>query len=202
MKVPEETSYQERVWIWRREEIWQERHLHIYNAVESKEEGKSREEEMKKFWLSMNSYNFTLMYGQEVDGLADHKISAEEANKAVREAQEVDVEEEEGLSEEEESSEEEDHHMEDIAEDKTIHPKRVPYSTSFATIKTAFKMMDEVDEDLWIGESGASSHLIGSEKGVFDKKMIKGSANTANGGMMKIECEGKVNANRSTKTGY
>ena len=71
----------------------------------------------------MYSDNFTLMYGQEVDALADQKISAEEANKAVREAQEVEIEEEEDLSEEEESSEEEDHHMEDIAEKKLITKK-------------------------------------------------------------------------------
>ena len=63
-------------------------------------------------------------------------------------------------------------------------------------------MMDEVDEDLWIGHSRASSHLIGSEKGVFDKKMIKGSVNTANGEKMKIKCEGKVNVGHFTKTGY
>ena len=56
----------------------------------------------------MNDDNFTLMYGQEVDVLADCKISAEEANKAAREAREVDVEEEEDLSEEEKSSKEED----------------------------------------------------------------------------------------------
>ena len=150
----------------------------------------------------MYSDNFTLMYGQEVDALADQKISAEEASKAVREAQEVEIEEEEDLSEEEESSEEEDHHMEDIAEEKTNHPKRGPYSTASTKIKTAFKMMDEVDEDLWIGDSGVSSHLIGSEKGVYDKKMNKGSVNTANGEKMKIKCEGKVNVSHSTKTGY
>ena len=63
-------------------------------------------------------------------------------------------------------------------------------------------MMDKVDEDLWIGDSGASSHLIGSEKDVFDKKMIKGSINTANGEKMKIRCEGKVNVSHFTKTGY
>ena len=84
LKVPEETSYQERIQICRQEEIWQERHLHIYNAIEANEEGKSKEEEMKKFWWSMNSDSFTLMYGQEVDALADKKISAEEANKAGR----------------------------------------------------------------------------------------------------------------------
>ena len=87
LKVPEETSYQERIWICRQEEIWQERHLHIYNVIEAKEEGKSKEAEMKKFWWSMNRDNFTLMYGQEMDALADHKISAEEVNKAAREAQ-------------------------------------------------------------------------------------------------------------------
>ena len=62
-------------------------------------------------------------------------------------------------------------------------------------------MMDKVDEDLWIGDSGASGHLIGSERDVFDKKMIKGSVNTANGEKMKIRCEGKVNLSHFTKTG-
>ena len=87
LKVPEETSYQERIWICRQEEIWQEIHLHIYNVIEAKEEAKSKEAEMKKFWWSMNRDNYTLMYGQEMDALADHKISAEEVNKAAREAQ-------------------------------------------------------------------------------------------------------------------
>ena len=70
----------------------------------------------------MNSDNFTSMYGQEVDALTYQKLSAEEAIKAAREAQEVDVEEAEDVSEEEESSEEEDLHMEDIAEDKINRP--------------------------------------------------------------------------------
>ena len=63
-------------------------------------------------------------------------------------------------------------------------------------------MMDKVDEDLWISDSGASSHLIGSEKDIFNKKMIKGSINTVNGEKMKIRCEGKVNVSHFTKTRY
>ena len=81
LKVPEQTSYQERIQLCRQDEIWEEKYLHTHNAIEAKEEGKSKEEEMKKFWWSMYSDNFTLMYGQEVDALADQKISAEEANK-------------------------------------------------------------------------------------------------------------------------
>ena len=60
----------------------------------------------------------------------------------------------------------------------------------------------KVDEDLWICDSGASSHLIGSEKDDFDKKMIRGSINTANCEKMKLKLEGKVNVSYFTKTGY
>ena len=151
----------------------------MFDTIESKEEGPKREEELKRFWWAFENDNFTLIYGQEMDAVVDRKLSAEEAERAVRQAQEVEIAEEEDLSEEEESSEEEDHHKEDIEEDKTNRLNRDPYPTAFAIIETAFKMMDKVDEDLWIGDSGASSHLIGSEKDVFDKKMIEGSINTA-----------------------
>ena len=37
------------------------------------------------------------------------------------------------------------------------------------------------EEDLWTGDSGASSHMMGSEEHVFNKKLITGSVRTANG---------------------
>ena len=157
---------------------------------------------MTRFWWAFDNDNFTLMYGQEMNALIDCKISLQEAEGAVRQAQQVEIQEEEDLSEEEESSEEEVHHKEDIEEDKTNKLNRDPNPTAFAIIETTFNMMDEVDEDLWIGDSGASTHLIGSEKDVFDKKMIKVSVNTANSEKMKIRCEGKVNVSHFTKTGY
>ena len=45
--------------------------LHRFNAIDTKEEGNAKEEEMKKYWWSINSDNFTLMYGQEMDALVD-----------------------------------------------------------------------------------------------------------------------------------
>ena len=202
LNIPEETTYRERNRICRREEIWQERHWHMFEAIDAKEQGPKREEEMRRFWWAFKNDNFTLMYGQEMNALIVHKISMEEAERAVRQDQRVEIEEEEDLSEEEESSEEKGHHKEDIEEDKTNKPNRDPYPTAFAIIETTFHMMDKVDEDLWIGDSGASSHLIGSEKDVFDKKRVKGSINTANSEKMKIRCEGKVNVSHFTKTGY
>ena len=50
-------------------------------------------------------------------------------------------------------------------------------------LETAMKIAEE--EDLWIGDSGASSHMMGSEEHVFNKILITGSVRTANGAHMK-----------------
>ena len=58
-------------------------------------------------------------------------------------------------------------------------------------LESAMKLAEE--EDLWIGDSGASSHMMGSEEHVFNKKLISGSVRTANGAHMKMLCEGDIN---------
>ena len=57
------------------------------------------------------------------------------------------------------------------------------------------------EEDLWIGDSGASSHMLGSEEHVFNKKLISGSMRTANSAHMKMLCEGDINVDVITKNG-
>ena len=66
-------------------------------------------------------------------------------------------------------------------------------------LETAMKIAEE--EDLWIGGSGASSHMMGSEEHVFNKKLITGSVRTANGAHMKIMCEGDISVDVITKNG-
>ena len=66
-------------------------------------------------------------------------------------------------------------------------------------LETAMKIAEE--EDLWIGDSGASSHMMGSEEHVFNKKFITGSVRTANGAHMKMLCEGDINVDVITKNG-
>ena len=57
------------------------------------------------------------------------------------------------------------------------------------------------EEHLWIQGSGASSHMMGSEEHVFNKKLISGSMRTANGAHMKTLCEGDINVDVITKNG-
>ena len=66
-------------------------------------------------------------------------------------------------------------------------------------LETAMKIAEE--EDLWIGDSGASSHMMGSEEHVFNKKLITGSVRTANGAHMKMLCEGDIHVDVITKNG-
>ena len=56
-------------------------------------------------------------------------------------------------------------------------------------------------EDLWIGDSGASSHMMGSEENVFNMKLIYGNMRTANGAHMKMLCQGDINVHVITKNG-
>ena len=79
--------------------MWQEGHWHMFDAIEAKEQGAEREEELRRFWWAFKNDNSTLMYGQEMDAVVNQKICAEEAERAVRQAQEVEIEEEEDLSE-------------------------------------------------------------------------------------------------------
>ena len=99
LNIPEETSCRERNRICRREEIWQERHWYMFEAIDKKEQGPEREEEMRRFWWEFDNDNFTLMHGQEMNALINRKISMEEAERAVRQVQRVEIEEEEDLSE-------------------------------------------------------------------------------------------------------
>ena len=64
-------------------------------------------------------------------------------------------------------------------------------------LESAMKIAEE--EDLWIGDSGALSHMMGSEEHVFNKKLISRSMRTANGAHMKMLCEGDINVDVLTK---
>ena len=44
-------------------------------------------------------------------------------------------------------------------------------------LESAMKLAEE--KDLWIGDTGASSHMMGSEEHVFNKTLISGSLKTA-----------------------
>ena len=66
-------------------------------------------------------------------------------------------------------------------------------------LESAMKLAEE--EDLWIGGSGASSHMMGSEEHVFNKKLISGRMRTEKWCSYEMLCEGDINVDVITKNG-
>ena len=93
--------------------------------------------------------------------------------------------------------------IEDTDDDSEPNNERVNNyldSANMATNSEATMTLAE-EEDLWIGDSGASSHMMGSGEHVLNKKLIPGSMRTANGAQMKMLCEGDINVDVINKNG-
>ena len=128
---------------------------------------------------------FTFVIKSKIEELIDEKLSQEFTEEVeIRENQDFDIEEEMTLETEETDDDE--------SETNNANVKNYLDSAYMAmNLETAMKITEE--EDLWIGDSGASGRMMGSEEHVFNKKLISGSMRTANGAHMKMLCEGDIN---------
>ena len=92
---------------------------------------------------------------------------------------------------------------EDTDDDSEPNNERVNNYLDSANVATDLEATMKLAEEerLWIGDSGASSHMMGSEEHMFTKKLISGSMSTANGAQMKMLCEGDINVDLITKKG-
>ena len=159
------------------------------------EEGPEQIKEWESFWWTVDEDMFTYVMKTKIEELIDEKLNQEFPEEVeIRENQDYD-------SEEEVTSETEETH-DDESETNNANVNNYSYldSANMATnLETAMKIAEE--EDLWIGDSEASSHMMGSEEYVFNKKLIPGSVRTAIGAHMKMLCEGDINVDVITRNG-
>ena len=114
--------------------------------------------------------------------------------------EEVEIRENQDFDSDEEMTSEKKETDDDESETNNANVNNYLDSANMATnLESAMKIAEE--EDLWIGDSGASSHMMGCEEHVFNKKLISGSMRTANGAHMKMLCEGDINVDVITKNG-
>ena len=177
----------------RRLELWKNNRGMCFDHVEHMEEGPEQNKEWENFWWTVDEDMFTYVMKTKIEVLIDEKLNQEFPEEVeIREKQDYDSEEE-MISEKEETDDDE-------SETNNTNVNNYFDSASMAmNLETAMKIAEE--EDLWIGDSGASSHMMGSEEHVFNKKLISGSMRTANGAHMKMLCEGDINVDVITKNG-
>ena len=177
----------------RRLELWKNLRGMWFDHVEHMEEGQEQNKEWENFWWTVDEDMFTYVMKTKIEELIDEKLNQEFP-------EEVEIRENQDYDSEEEMTSEPEETDDDESETNNTNVNNYLGSANMATnLETAMKIAEE--EDLWIGDSGASSHMMGSEDRVFNKELISGSVRTANGAHMKMLCEGDINVDVITKNG-
>ena len=177
----------------RRLEIWKNERVMRFDHAENMEEGPEQNEEWENFWRVVDEDMFTYVMKCKIEELINEKLSQEFP-------EEVEIRENQDYDSEEEMTSETEETNDDESETNDANVNNYLDSANMTTnLQTAMKIAEE--EDLWIGDSGASSHMMGSEKHVLNKSLICRSVRTANGAHMKMLCEGDINVDVITKNG-
>ena len=163
----------------RRLELWKNRRGMWFDHVEHMEKGPEQNKEWENFWWTVDEDMFTYVMKTKIEGLIEEKLNQEFP-------EEVEIREDPDYDSEEEMTSETEETDDDESETNNANVNNYMDSANVVTnLETAMKIAEE--EDLWIGGSGASSHMMGSEEHVFNKKLITGSVRTANGAHMKMQ---------------
>ena len=167
-----------------------------FDHVEHMEEGQEQKKGWENFWWTVDEYMLTyvMKLKSKIEELINEKLNQEFP-------EEVEIRENQDFVSEEEMTSETEETDADESENNNANVNNYLDSANMAmNLETAMKIAEE--EDLWIGDSGASTHMMGSEEHVFNKKLISGSVRTANGAHMKMLCEGDINVDVITKNGH
>ena len=177
----------------RRLELWNNRRGMWFDHVEHMEEGEEKNKEWENFLVTVDEDMFTYVMKSKLGELIEDKLNQEFP-------EEVEIRENQDFKSDEEMPSETEETDDDESEPNNANVNNYLDSANMATnLESAMKLAEE--EDLWIGDSGASSCMMGSEEHAINKKLISGSMRTANGAHMKMMCEGDINVDVITKNG-
>ena len=139
----------------RRLELWKNRRGMWFDHVEHMEEGPEQNKEWENFWWTVDEDMFTYVMKTKIEELIEEKLNQEFP-------EEVEIREDPDYDSEEEMTSETEETDDDESETNNANVNNYLDSANVVTnLETAMKIAEE--EDLWIGDSGASSHMMGSE---------------------------------------
>ena len=176
----------------RRLELWNNQKAMWNDHLEHMDEGQVTNKEWENFWWTVDEDMSTYVMKSRIEELIEENLNQEFPSEVeTRDNQDFESDEE-MTSETEETDGDSEPNNENV--------NNLLDSANMATnLESAVKLAEE--EDLWIGDSGASSHMMGSEEHVFNNKLISGSMRTANGAHMKMLCDRDINVDVITKNG-
>ena len=166
-----------------------------YNLFYKMPDGEEKDQEDAKFWWSLETDCVTRVFGDEMKVYLEMMTMSVYPDQVVIKKEESsgdELQEDSPSSEEEEEEETEEEGKEEIPKIDE-NESSTSYSRALTTMDWGLRSPPEYQEDYWIGNSGASSHMVGEDKDLFTKTPIQGKVNAANGTSMPMVCKGKVN---------
>ena len=176
----------------RRLELWNNQKAMWFDHLEHIDEGQEKNKEWESCWWTIDEDMFTYVMKGRIEELIQEKLNQEFLSEVETRENEDSDSEKEMTSETEQTDDDSEPNNENVN-------NYLDSANMAVNLESATKLAEE--EDLWIGDSGASSHMMGSEEHVFNKKLISGSMRKANGAHMKMLCEGDINVDAITKNG-
>ena len=173
----------------RRLELWNNQRRMWFDHIEHMEEGQEKNKKWENFLWTVDEDMFTYVMKSRIEEIIEEKLS-QEFPEEVETRENRDFESDEDLRDRETDGDDSEPNNENVN-------NYLDSANMAMNLETAMKIGEE--EDLWIADSGASSHMMGSEEHAFNKKLISGSMKTANGGHMKMLYEGDINVDVITK---
>ena len=162
-----------------------------FDHIEHMEDGQEKNKEWENCWWTVDEDMFTYVMKSRIEELIEGKLNQEFP-------EEVETRENQDFERDEEMSSEKEETDDDDSESNNENVNNNLDSANMAmNLEPAMKIAEE--EDLWIGDSGAPSHIMGNEELVYNKKLISGSMKTENGAHMKMLCEEDINVDVITK---
>ena len=147
-------------------------------------EGVEKEKAAAKFWWSIEEGDcFTIRFGEEMKEYIKNIIDDAQPDQIViRPTENPEGEQQESISvsEDEEPEENDDEKPEENKnenEDKDVeindNDNSNSYSSALTIMDWGLQAHPEYYKDSWIGDSGASSHMVGDAKDLFAKTLIQ-----------------------------
>ena len=154
-------------------ELWNNQRGMWFDHVEHMEQGQEKNKEWENFWWTVDEDMFTYVMKSKIEELIEEKLNQEFP-------EEVEIRDNQDFESDEEMTSETEETDDDELEPNNANVNNYLDSANMAmNLESVMKTAEE--EDLWIGDSGGSSHVMGSEEHVFNRKLIAGSMRTANG---------------------
>ena len=139
----------------RRLELWENQRGMWFGHVEHMEESQEKNKEWENFWWTVDEDMFTYVMKSKIEELIDEKLNQEFP-------EEVEIRENQDFDSEEEMTSETEETYDDESETNNANVNNYLDSANMAmNLESAMKIAEE--EDLWIGDSGAPSHMMGSK---------------------------------------